>query len=266
MVNVAVCQFAPGEDKRANLAQVGELLDQAGAAGAEVAVLPEYSMFTVPVIDERFVASAEPLDGEFATGLRRLAEERGLTAVAGVNEALPGEQRISNTLVACGPDGEISAVYRKTHLYDAFGQLESNHVRAGALGRPQTFEAGGFTFGMQTCYDLRFPEVTRHLVDAGVNALLLPAAWVPGPLKEDHWRTLVRARAIENTIYVAAAGQSGPTGSGGSTVVDPMGVAVTSLGEQVGTAVGDLSRERLRQVRTKNPALELRRFDVTPRG
>ena len=108
--------------------------------------------------------------------------------------------------------------------------------------------------------------ITRQLVDAGVNALLLPAAWVPGPLKEDHWRTLVRARAIENTIYVVAADQSGPTGSGSSAIVDPMGVAMTSLGEQVGTAVGALSRERLREVRTKNPALELRRFDVTPRG
>lgn len=266
MVNVGVCQFAPSNDKQANLARAGELLDQAAAVGAEVAVLPEYSMFTVPVVDERFVESAEPLDGEFVTGLRGLAKAHALTVVAGINEALPDEDRISNTLVACGPDGGITALYRKIHLYDAFGHRESDRVRAGVIGSPETFEIDGVVFGMQTCYDLRFPEVTRRLVDAGVTALLLPAEWVPGPLKEDHWRTLVRARAIENTIYVAAADQSTPTGSGTSMIVDPMGVVVTSLGEQVGTAVGAVSRNRLHSVRTKNPALELRRFDVTPRG
>lgn len=266
MVKVAVCQFAPGTDKRANLSLVAELVDQAGASGAEVAVLPEYSMFTVPVVDQRFVDSAEPLHGEFVSGLRALAAEHHITTVAGFNESLPGEERISNTLVACGPDGEIAAVYRKIHLYDAFGHRESDRVRAAAIEPPETFEVDGFVFGMQTCYDLRFPEVTRRLVDAGASALLLPAEWVPGPLKEDHWRTLVRARAIENTIYVAAADQSTPTGSGNSLIVDPMGIPVSSLGEQVGTAVAELSADRLREVRTKNPALQLRRFDVVPRA
>lgn len=265
MVTIAVCQFAPGSDKAANRAAVGELLADAAAGRADVALLPEYSMFTVPVVDERFVESAEPLDGAFTTELWRLAKKHEITVVAGMNEAVDGEDRISNTVVACGPNGAIIALYRKLHLYDAFGHRESDHVRPGAIEPPETFEVGGLTFGVQTCYDLRFPETTRRLVDAGANAVLLPAEWVPGPLKEDHWKTLIRARAIENTIYVAAAGQTAPTGSGHSAVIDPAGVTVTLLGEQAGTALGTLSQERLHEVRAKNPALELRRFDVVPR-
>ncbi|GAA3749877.1 putative amidohydrolase [Spinactinospora alkalitolerans] len=266
MVHVAVVQFAPGEDKRENLAAADELVGEAARRGARVAVLPEYAMFTAPRTDRRFVEAAEPLDGAFVTGLAEIAERFGMHVVAGVNEALAEDTRFSNTLVAAGPDGGIAALYRKLHLYDAFGFTESEVVRAGEITDPQTFSVDDVTFGMQTCYDLRFPEVTRRIADAGADVVLLPAEWVPGPLKEDHWRTLVRARAIENTVYVAAAGQSAPTGSGNSMLVDPMGVVVTSLGEQVGVAVGEVSGRRVAEVRSKNPALELRRFTVTPKS
>jgi predicted amidohydrolase len=264
MVQVALAQFAPGDDKTANLALVSRLVEDAVARGARLVVLPEYTMFTVPAMDGRFVESAEDLDGEFVTGLRALAKDRDVAVVAGMNERLDGS-RISNTLVAAGPDGSVAALYRKIHLYDAFGFRESDVVRAGEITEPETFEVDGFRFGLQTCYDLRFPEVTRRLADAGAQAVLLPAEWVPGPLKEYHWSTLVRARAIENTLYVAAAGQAAPTGSGTSMLVDPMGVVVTSLGEQTGVAVGEVSPERITEVRAKNPALELRRFAVVPR-
>jgi predicted amidohydrolase len=106
--------------------------------------------------------------------------------------------------------------------------------------------------------------VTRRIVDAGADVLLLPADWVPGPLKEDHWRTLVRARAIENTVYVAAAGQCAPTGAGNSMIVDPMGVVTAGLGDGSGIAVAEISPERIAAVRRINPALDLRRFTVAP--
>ncbi|MFJ7214344.1 carbon-nitrogen hydrolase family protein [Amycolatopsis sp. NPDC098790] len=263
MTHVALAQFAPGDDKAANLALITKLVGDAADRGARVVVLPEYAMFTVPAMDHRFVESAEALDGSFVTGLLSLAAARGVTIVGGVNERLDGS-RISNTLVAAGPDG-VTAVYRKIHLYDAFGFRESDVVRAGEITEPETFEVDGVSFGLQTCYDLRFPEVTRRLADAGADVVLLPAEWVPGPLKEYHWSTLIRARAIENTLYVAAAGQAAPTGSGTSMLVDPMGVVVTSLGEQTGVAVGEVSAERIAEVRAKNPALELRRFAVVPR-
>ncbi|WIV55032.1 carbon-nitrogen hydrolase family protein [Amycolatopsis nalaikhensis] len=263
MTHVALAQYAPGDDKAANLALITKLVGDAADRGTRVVVLPEYAMFTVPAMDHRFVDSAEPLDGEFVTGLLAVAKDHGLTIVGGMNERLDGS-RISNTLVAAGPDG-VTALYRKIHLYDAFGFRESDVVRAGDITEPETFEVDGIRFGLQTCYDLRFPEVTRRLADAGADVVLLPAEWVPGPLKEYHWSTLIRARAIENTLYVAAAGQAAPTGSGTSMLVDPMGVVVTSLGEQTGVAVGEVSAERIAEVRAKNPALALRRFTVVPR-
>ncbi|WP_199254775.1 carbon-nitrogen hydrolase family protein [Mycolicibacterium mengxianglii] len=262
MVEIAIAQFAPGADKPANLQHIAKLGAEAAARGARLLTFPEYAMFTVPVMDHRFVDSAEPLDGPFVTGLRDVAVEHKMHVVAGLNEAIAGEDRIFNTLVAVSPDGEIEARYRKLHLYDAFGYRESEMVKPGTIEAPETFVVDGMTFGMQTCYDLRFPEVTRRIVDAGADVLLLPAEWVPGPLKEDHWTTLLRARAIENTIYVAAADQSAPAGSGASAIIDPMGVVLAGLGERVGTAVASVDPERIAEVRATNPALALRRFTI----
>jgi predicted amidohydrolase len=266
MVSIAVAQFAPGLDKQENEKTITELVREAAQLGARLVVLPEYAMFTAPSMDGSFLATAEPLSGPFVVGLSDLARELSIFIVAGINEELEGGEQISNTLVAVGPEGAVVGIYRKLHLYDAFGYKESDLVRPGAVEAPETFEVDGLSFGMQTCYDLRFPEVTRRIVDAGAHVLLLPAEWVPGPLKEDHWTTLLRARAIENTIYVAAADQCAPTGAGNSMIVDPMGVVLASLGEQTAVAVADLSEERLRAVRLKNPALELRRFQVAPKA
>ncbi len=284
MVQVAVAQFAPGVNKDENLAAIGGLAAEAAGRGAKVVVFPEFAMFTAPKLNGRFVDSAEPLDGPFTTGLGALARRYGVHLVAGVNERLddPGRPpapahresadelrpapRFSNTLVAVGPGGGIVAEYRKLHLYDAFGYEESALVRPGDIGEPETFAVDGVTFGMQTCYDVRFPEVTRRIVDAGADVLALPAAWVPGPLKEDHWRTLVRARAIENTVYVAAAGQCAPMGAGNSMIADPMGVVAAGLGEDPGVVSGEVSAERIAAVRAKNPALALRRFTVVQAG
>lgn len=262
MVQVAVAQFAPGVDKDENLAAIGKLVGEAAGRGARVVVFPEFAMFTAPKMDGRFVDSAEPLDGPFARGLGDLARRHGVHLVAGMNERLDDPERISNTLLAVDPDGAVVAEYRKLHLYDAFGYKESALVRPGEIGAPETFTVDGVRFGMQTCYDVRFPEVTRRIVDAGADVLALPADWVPGPLKEDHWRTLVRARAIENTIYVAAADQCAPTGAGTSMLVDPMGVVVAGLGDGTGVVSGEVSPERVAAVRERNPALGLRRFTV----
>src|SRR5690606_6563376 len=118
----------------------------------------------------------------------------------------------------------VRATYRKLHLYDAFGQRESDWVEPGRIAVPETFEVDGVRFALMTCYDLRFPEVARELVDTGAHAILVPAEWVRGPLKEHHWRTLLHARAIENTVFVAAADHPPPLGVGASMIVDPQGV------------------------------------------
>ncbi|QFG26026.1 carbon-nitrogen hydrolase family protein [Actinomadura sp. WMMB 499] len=266
MVQVAVAQFAPGTNKDENLRTIGGLVAEAAERGARVVVCPEFAMFAASKLDRRYVDSAERLDGPFASGLAELARGHGVHVVAGLNERLDDPDRMGNVLVAFAPDGTTAATYRKIHLYDAFGDKESDIVRPGDIRDPETFAVDGVTFGMQTCYDVRFPEVTRRIVDAGADALLLPAQWAPGPLKEDHWRTLVRARAIENTIYVAAADQCARSGAGNSMIVDPMGVVVAGLGEAPGTAVADVAPARIAAVREKNPALSLRRFTVAPRG
>ncbi|MEJ1230851.1 MAG: nitrilase-related carbon-nitrogen hydrolase [Galbitalea sp.] len=151
------------------------------------------------------------------------------------------------------------------HLYDAFGERESDWVRAGDIEPPQLFELHGFQVGLQTCYDLRFPEVTRRLVDAGATLIAVPSEWVRGPLKEQHWRTLVTARALENTAYVAAADHAPPIGVGNSMIVDPMGVEIATIGESRGVVVAAIDAARVESVRALNPAIALRRFAVIPR-
>jgi predicted amidohydrolase len=266
MVRVAVAQFAPGADQGANLAAVRALIGEAAAQGAALVVLPEYTSFFEPRMGPRFAAHAEPLDGRFTEAVRAAAGEAGLVAVFGLVESAAGGagERFRNTAVAVSADGVI-AVYRKTHLYDAFGAEESTWVEPGDLEPPQTFLVGGLRVGLQTCYDLRFPEVTRVLADAGVDLVLVPADWVPGTGKVHHWRTLLTARAIENIAFVAAAGQIPPDGVGTSLILDPAGETLAALGEERGLAVADLDPARVREVRAANPALRLRRYTVLPR-
>jgi predicted amidohydrolase len=263
---IAVAQFGPTDDAVANLEAVRELASTAAARGAGLVVFPEYSSFFVPKIGREFVDAAESINGPFVQGVRALATTLGVHIVIGIVERIDEPDRFSNTLVAVSSSGDILAAYRKLHLYDAFGDRESDWVKPGDIEDPQTFAFEGFTVGLQTCYDLRFPEVSRRLVDAGANLLVVPSEWVRGPLKEFHWRTLATARALENTAYLAAADHTPPIGVGNSLIVDPMGVALASLGETTDVALATISPDRVTQVRGINPALALRRFGVVPLG
>ena len=259
---LAVAQFAPGDDGERNLDVMESFATEAVSRGATLVVFPEYSSFFEPELGDASVASAEPLDGEFVTRLGGIAASLGIHVVAGVLETTDAPGKVSNTLVALDRTGTLVAKYRKLHLYDAFGYLESNRVLAGEIEPPEIFTWEGINVGLQTCYDIRFPEVTRRLVDAGADLVLVPAEWVRGPLKEHHWRVLVTARAIENTVYVAAADHPPPVGVGNSMVVDPMGVELVTIGDDDGIAVADVTLDRVASVRQKNPALALRRFGV----
>jgi len=264
-VAIAVAQFAPGDDTAENLERMSRLAGDAANRGALLVVFPEYSSYFTPTMDASWAEHAQGLHGPFVRALAELATELGIHIVAGLVERIQDEKRVANTLVALDPNGELVAHYRKVHLYDAFGQRESEWIVPGPIETPQTFAFGGFTVGLQTCYDLRFPEVTRKLVDAGADLVLVPSEWVRGPLKEAHWRTLATARAIENTVYLAAADHAPPIGVGNSLIIDPMGVELAGLGEEVGTAVAWITPSRISEVRRINPALQLRRFKVEPR-
>jgi predicted amidohydrolase len=271
-VAIAVAQFAPGDDEAKNLDTIRELAEDAASRGALLVVFPEYSSYFTPAMGPDWAEHAQTLHGPFVRALAEIAAELGIHLVAGMFELVPGQdlkggkpERVANTVVAVDAHGEVVAHYRKMHLYDAFGVRESDRIVAGGLwadGAAPTFSWGGFTVGLQTCYDVRFPEVTRRLVDAGADLVLLPSEWVRGPLKEHHWRTLVTARAIENTVYVAAADHAPPVGAGNSMVVDPMGVELVTVGESTDVGVAWISKTRVTEVRHVNPALALRRFIV----
>ncbi len=265
-IAIGLGQFAPGADPRANLAEIARLTERAADAGARLVVFPEYAASAHRELGPEWQAASQPLDGAFATGLSQLASRLGVTVVAGLGERLADDPlRVANTVVAVGPAGRLLARYRKLHLYDAFGRRESDWLVPGEVERPAVVDVDGVSVGLQTCYDLRFPEVTRRLVDAGAQLVVVPAQWARGPLKEHHWRTLATARAIENTVYVAAVGQTPPLGVGGSILVDPMGVVVAGAGEQSDAVIGRVSTARLAEIRRVNPSLQLRRFRVEPR-
>lgn len=259
-VATAVVQFAPAADVEANRRTVAELVRTAADRGARVIVLPEYSNYFIDLFDQSLAAHAETLDGPFVAALQQLARQTRTHIVAGFLER--GEQgRVRNTVVAVADRGVV-AVYRKIHLYDAFGQRESDWIQPGETSAPETFSVAGIRFGLMTCYDLRFPEMGRMLVDAGATAFLVPAEWVRGPLKEHHWQTLLQARAIENIVYVVAADHPPPLGVGLSSVVDPQGVVVAGVGSGTDVAIAHLDPALVDRVRRQNPALGLRRFRV----
>lgn len=203
-------------------------------------------------------AVAEPMDGPFVQRLTEFAAERGITVVAGMFEVSDDPARPFNTLAVVDPGG-LRASYRKIHLYDSFGYKESDRLSPGAID-PVLVDIGGVRVGLMTCYDLRFPELARDLVRLGAELLVAPSAWVAGPGKVDHWRTLVTARAIENTVYVAAAGQPGPRYTGHSLVVGPAGELVAELGDGEHVLTASVSTEDLEAARTENPSLLNRRF------
>jgi deaminated glutathione amidase len=269
-MRVALGQLPISSDPSANLARVEAAVASAAAAGARLAVFPEGTQ-------ARFSAdlrqAAEPLDGPFCTGLARAARRAGIAIVAGVFEPAPGEDRVFNTTVAFDETGRLAAAYRKIHLFDALGHRESDTV---APGRELVLaDLGGLRVGFLTCYDVRFPELARALAAGGAELLVIPAAWAAGLFKEEHWVTLVRARAIENTVWVAAAGQvpdpaerptAAPTGIGRSMLVDPMGTVRLDLGSAEQVTVGDVDTAMTAQVRSVLPCLANRRDDLFARA
>lgn len=266
MVIVAVGQFAATEHPDDNVEVIRRLAADAHRRGAALLVLPEYSAFTARTFGAGVVEHAQPVDGPFGATISTIAKDHELAIVAGMAEEIPDHHRAFNTLLMVHPDGSLAGTYRKLHLFDALGFTESDWIEAGDPSDAPTLTVDGLRVGVQTCYDLRFPETTRWLVDAGAEVVAVAAQWVPGPLKEDQWATLLRARAIESSVYVAAAGQSAPAGSGGSEIIDPMGVAVAALGERVGVAAAAIDPARIEQVRTANPVLTARRFRIVADG
>ena len=224
--------------------------------GADLVVLPEAFARDFGEAGSDVSAHAEAPDGPFGSALQDAAGRAGTTAVAGMFESSPDPDRPFNTLLV---RGGVRASYRKIHLYDSFGYRESDRISGGALD-PVVVDVAGWRVGLMTCYDLRFPELARRLVDDGAELLVVPAAWLPGPRKVGHWQMLLAARAVENTVYVAGVGQPGPRYCGHSRVVDPLGDVVADAGEGPAVLEAGLDRARLQEARSVNPSLANRRL------
>ncbi|MFF8816932.1 nitrilase-related carbon-nitrogen hydrolase [Leucobacter sp. NPDC015123] len=260
-MKIAAAQFAPTADVRDNLARAEALAEDAAAAGVGLLVLPEESMVQTGLVTGSLAPVADDHWAEFSDGLRAIAARHRIALIASGLEP-SGTPRPFNTILAVDSDGALSGSYRKLHLYDAFSYQESGRVQPGDE-LPPVVQLGGVRVGLVNCYDLRFPELTRSLVDAGAEVIAVTAAWMTGRNKEDHWSTLLRARAIESTTWVVASGNSAPDCVAGSKIIDPMGIVVADAGEpEVGWCAAEVSGDRTAQVRRVLPALANRRIDL----
>jgi deaminated glutathione amidase len=254
-MRIALAQILSGSDPAANLQLVREYAGRAAAAGAKLVVFPEATMcrFGVPL-----APIAEPVDGPWADGVRRIATDSGITVIAGMFTPA-GDGRVTNTLIAAGPGtpNQPDAHYDKIHLYDAFGFAESRTVAPGH--EPVVITVDGVGVGLTVCYDIRFPELYTELARRGAQLIAVCASWGSGPGKLDQWTLLARARALDSMSYVAAAGQAdpgealassdAPTGVGGSLVTSPLGEVVASAGAHPQLVVADIDIDRVAEAR-----------------
>lgn len=266
-LKLGVIQMNSGEDKAANLAQAEGLIEEAISKGANFVALPEYFNFLGRT--ELVRASAEPIPGPTIQRMMTVARKHRIWLHCGsIPEAIPEENRYFNTSVVLDPDGNIVARYRKIHLFDAeAGGTTYRESAAVAPGdRMVAFDTPWGRMGLTICYDLRFGELHRSLALAGARVIFQPAAFTLYTGK-DHWETLLRARAIENQVYVAAPSQifKHPPGNaciGNAMIVDPWGTVIARAPERLCAVVAEIDFEWLDEVRTKIPVYRHRRSEI----
>lgn len=267
-MRAAAIQLTATPDRAANLAAADRLVRRAAADGAGLVLMPE--KWSVLGHGAALRAGAEPLDGPAITWARELARELAIDLVAGsIAERVAGEEKLRNTSVHVGPDGEILATYRKIHLFDV--EVDGTVYRESENEAPGeepvlSAAADGTVLGMSICYDVRFPELYRALTVGGARILLVPAAFTVATTR-DHWEALLRARAIENQCFVVAANQIGEhepglRSGGRSMIVDPWGVVLAQAGDQETVITADLDPALQDDIRHRLPALAGRRPDA----
>lgn len=266
ILDTGLVQINSRENKDENLAKAERMVGEAASRGAQLVALPEYVDYLGP--KDGIAAIADPIPGDTTNRFASWAKEHGIFLLAGsVHEKIDGDEtRFYNASTLFSPEGKMLATYRKIHLFDvAIGDnvksLESELIKPGdqAVVAP----IGDHTVGMSVCYDLRFPELYRRLVDLGAEVLFVPAAFTMFTGK-DHWELLLRARAVENQCFVVAPGQCGrhqPDGwtYGRSMVIDPWGVVVAQASDGEGVTMARIDFDLVKKFRTEVPSLANRR-------
>lgn len=267
-LKVAVVQLNSRDDKAANIATALEMINRAAATGARLVALPEVWAYIGPADGAR--AAAEPIPGPISDLLAQKARQHGIYIHGGsYGETRPGDSRILNTTVVINPEGEIVAKYSKIHMFDVVLDGVATYRESDAISPGDeivTVDIDGVCVGLAICYDVRFPELHRILALEGAEVIMLPAAFTMTTGK-DHWEVLIRARAIENTVYVVApaiVGQDnlGRWCYGRSMVVNPWGTVLATAPDEVTVITAEIDLEVLRKVRRQVPSLANRRPDA----
>lgn len=270
-MKLGLVQLNSGDDVEANLSQAEGLIEQAAGRGASLVALPEVMHLRVGrALAGRYRESAQPVPGPITERFGALARRLGVHLLLGsIGEVSDDPQRVYNTSVLIDARGELAARYRKVHLFDVevdaqTGDRESERYLAGDELVLADTPMG--LAGLTICYDLRFGELYRALALAGARAIFVPANFTDAT-GQAHWMALLRARAIENALFIIAPAQCGAfpqgfTAFGHSTVIDPWGRVLAEMDQQPGVRVVGLDLEEVDRVRRKVPALQHLRPDV----
>lgn len=262
----ALVQMKSSINKEQNLAYSLELINEAAKNKARLICFPEFQMAYSPPEQkpEALHKIGEKINGNFISTLSYSAKQNKINVIATIYEIINTNKqnhKVFDTAIIINDLGKLQSVYRKVHLYDALGFKESKKLVAGSIiERPTRTSVGNL--GLLICYDMRFPEISRILTVNGASILASPSAWVAGFMKQEHWEIMVKARAIENGVYVIAPNQVGNIYCGHSMVIDPFGSTLVDMGNREGIEIIDIDSSRIDTIRRTLPLLMNRRTDV----
>jgi len=264
-MKVAIVQFKASTNKETNLRKITDFILKAAKNKAKLVAFPEFMMFYTSSSQsaKQLASLAETINGNFVKTITKSAKENNIQVVGSFYEKSSKKDRVYDTSFVVDKSGKVISTYRKIHLYDALGFRESDKMTSGSkIAKPVKTSIG--KLGMMICYDLRFPEMSRSLAVAGSEILVAPSAWVKGDMKEEHWLTINKTRAIENGCYVVAPDQVGNIYCGRSVIVDPYGKVLVDMKKKQGIAYADIDLKKIKQTRKVLPLLKNRRTDVYP--
>ena len=267
---IALVQMKSSTIKSENLKLSVDYIQQAAKKKVELVCFPEFQMVYSPpeqTAKELSTIAENAINGNFITTLRKEAKMHRIKIIATIYENIDTKRkkktdyRVSDTAIMISEKGDVMSIYRKLNLYDALGFKDSAKLVGGdKIERPVKVGIG--KIGLEICYDIRFPEMSRILTLDGADVLAIPSGWVQGIMKEEHWQIMLKARAIENGCYVIAPDQVGNIFSGRSMVIDPFGITLLDMGNKEGVEVVEIARDRVESVRKSLPLLKNRRTDV----
>ena len=264
-MKVAVVQFKASTNKETNLKKILDYISKAAKNKAALVAFPEFMMFYTNSSQspKQLANLAETIKGNFVNTIAKSAKENQIQVIGSFYEKSTKKDRVYDTSFVIDKSGKVISSYRKIHLYDALGFKESNKMTSGSkISNPVKTSIG--TVGMMICYDLRFPEMSRSLAVSGSEVLVVPSAWVKGEMKEEHWLTINKTRAIENGCYVISPDQVGNIYCGRSVVVDPYGKILLDMKKKQGISYVNIELKKIKNIRKVLPLLKNRRTDIYP--